>query len=140
MYLAPETKAEFEARAGKVGVESPHLSVRHRAGDLDISLMSGKEMVACAALSHFPGCCGIAILHNAYANGEHRDEILRLMFEVRERMATAGDKGLLVYTDVAGDEPGFLRKLGYTPGRSEFYNPNSGNQVKVWTKRVSQNG
>jgi hypothetical protein len=137
VYLTTEDKTFFEAEAGKAGVNSPRLSYTCRNDQITVTLRSKDFIVAQGELSHFPGCCGIAILHDAWATAR-RAAVLRLLFLVRERMAQRGDKGLVIYTDVDGDEPEFLRGLGYRTSTRSFYNPNSGNRVTVWTKHLKE--
>lgn len=135
MYLDYESQKRFEAEAAKVGVKDPHLSASAHHNTHTVMLKDGKEPIGAANLSHFPGCCGIAILHDAAADDP---KILELLFRVREAMATDTNKGLCVYTDVVGRAPQFLRKLGYRISTRGFFNPNSGNKVSVWVKRIGQ--
>lgn len=132
MYLTTEARKRFLVEAGRLGLQNPSLSVKTKNQTLKIVLKDGDLQVAQAYISHFPGCCGIAILHNA--SSAHQS----LMFAIREEMAKQSQKGLLVYTGVDGDEPDFLREIGYRTASRRFFNPNSGNLVTTWTKRIGK--
>jgi hypothetical protein len=133
-------QAEFLAKAVEMGAKNPHLLAKENdAGDTEIQLSdeTNSELVR-GHISYFPGCCGIAVLHNALNCSDAK--WLKWLFEFREAIAAENNKGLCVQTDVVGAQPTtrLMKSLGYRIQTREFFNPNSGNRVRTWAKKISQ--
>lgn len=136
MELTEEIEVKYQALAVKLGAKNPQLSVHTNGMALTLNLDEGSDTyIGGASISDFPGCCGIAILHDYSGD----PKFAKLFFRLREEIAVDGDKGFLQFTDIVGCQPRFLKSLGYKIISRGFYNPNSGNRVHVWGKRISQN-
>lgn len=141
--LDADLQEKYEAMAKELGAKNPQLSSNEDEEDasnefyLEDTHDDGfQERLASGSLSYYPGCCGIAILHDARGD----DKYLRLLFQLREEIAARANKGMLHQTHVADhtQTQRICHQLGYRMSRP-FYNPNTGHTVRLWTKAIQQN-
>lgn len=78
-------------------------------------------------------CCGVS----SFENFEDSDEIIELALVELEKTHCQCKGMLMATTNEEQEDVGdILKGLGYSG--EQFFNPNSGNQVWLWTKKINQ--
>lgn len=143
----PGIKQQFEELAARLGAKNPRLSSEgsedvNAEEDycLDYSLNAddfagnpGALELCSGKLTGFPGCCGMAILHDARAES---DVWFKYIFQLREAVAKASNCGMVQQTHLHNDAKTLrvMRQLRWRTLASNWRNPNSGNHLTVWGK------
>lgn len=140
MELTEAVEVKYVALAKGLGLSNPQIIFDDDDGEISVRIEDeDKGNGGMGFISDFPECCGIGILMNASADSP---ELLKLIFQLREEIAQTSNWGLLMQTHVADHEPTrtIMRQLGWRHSTSQtaWHNPNSGNKVTIWTKKIHQ--